>query len=153
MVKVLPRSGRIAAALLGTVLAAAGTMASSAAAGAVTTGGRSGALPAGVPAVPSPGHSSRLNGVFCPSATSCWAVGTYYNGRAELEEALRWNGTKWSRVTVPSPGGTGPGDFSRLDAVHCATASACRAVGSAKALGGSELNQALRWDGSTWSAG
>jgi hypothetical protein len=44
-----------------------------------------------------PGSSSALNGLSCPSPGSCWAVGdSQKNGGAGLNQALRWNGTRWS---------------------------------------------------------
>jgi hypothetical protein len=141
MVKGFPRSGRIAGLLLGTVLAAS-ILASGAAAGAV---------PAGVPAVPSPGSTSRLNGVFCPSATSCWAVGSYFSaGHARLDEALHWSGSKWARVAVPSPGGTTSGDESELLAGRCALPGNCWAVGD-YVKNGADLDLMLHWNGTQWS--
>jgi hypothetical protein len=57
--------------------------------------------------VPHPGSSSELLGLSCPSPGSCWAVGDYINGNgADLNQALHWNGARWSSVSVPSPGGT-----------------------------------------------
>lgn len=58
--------------------------------------------------VPAPGIASNLYGVTCLSASRCWAVGAYATGAgAILNQALRWNGSKWSRVRTPDPGGTG----------------------------------------------
>ena len=197
MVKVVPRSGRIAAVLLGTALVAASALASGAAAAAVSVGhgsaghspgtearallrhggpggspipvpghawpgpvpawpaaGRSGrglALPA-ARAVPTPGTSNRLNGIFCPSATNCWAIGTYLSAKlAFLDEALHWNGSKWIQVAVPSPGGTGNDDFSELLAGRCTAADNCWAVGDYGQRGGAELDLVLHWNGTRWS--
>lgn len=115
--------------------------------------GRAGlALPAGVPSVPEPGTSSTLNGVFCATAVSCWAVGEYRSpAGANLNEAIRWNGSKWSRVSVPSPGGTASGDISQLTSVRCITTGNCWAVGIAQPNGGGDLSQALHWNGRKWS--
>jgi hypothetical protein len=100
--------------------------------------------------VPVPGTSSQLEGVFCTSSSNCWAVGGYSSGGAELNQALRWNGTKWSKVTIPSPGGTGSGSFSELFGVRCNSASDCWAVGD-YTTSTAELNQALHWNGTKWS--
>ena len=58
---------------------------------------------------PSSGH---LVGVACPSATSCFAVGTDLNFNGTLVE--RWNGTSWSIVTSPTVQG-------ELNGVSCAS--------------------------------
>jgi len=147
MVKVIPRSGRIAAVLLGGLLAAVGTLAG----GVEATASTGHDLPAGVPAVPSPGTSSQLNGIFCPSATNCWAVGTYFNGTAGLDEALHWNGSKWAQVAAPSPGGTGDGDFSVLLGGRCTAPADCWAVGYYSQAGGAQIDLMLHWNGAKWS--
>jgi hypothetical protein len=108
--------------------------------------------------VPSPAGSkpddfSQINGLSCFSATNCWAVGTYVRGpsTATLNQALRWNGHNWSKVTTPDPNGTATGDENRLARVTCSAANNCWAVGD---LGGNEstlTGQALHWTGTKWS--
>jgi hypothetical protein len=63
-------------------------------------------------AVPDPGPTSdELGGAACPSASRCWAVGSYNNAAgAGLNEALYWNGATWSQASTPNPGGTLSGD-------------------------------------------
>jgi len=100
------------------------------------------------PAVPSPGVSSVLQDVACTSARNCWAVGSYETKTAQLNEALHWNGTSWTKVGTPDHG-TGPGDHSSLSAVACTSARNCWAVGSYDS-GAGQLNQALQWNGSSW---
>ena len=100
------------------------------------------------PAVPSPGGSSVLQDVACTSARNCWAVGSYETKTAQLNEALHWNGTSWTKVGTPDHG-TGPGDHSSLSAVACTSARNCWAVGSYDS-GAGQLNQALQWNGSSW---
>ena len=104
----------------------------------------------GVLRVPMPGTASQLEAVSCASSSNCWAVGTYAHNGAGLNQALRWNGTQWSQVTVPSPGGTASGDISELFGVHCNSATDCWAVGDYES-GGPELNEALHWNGRRWS--
>ena len=101
------------------------------------------------PAVPSPGNSSSLQAVTCRSARDCWAVGSYETPSAQLNEALHWNGTRWSRVATPDHG-TGAGAHSSLAAVSCTSAGNCWAVGSYES-GTISLNQALLWNGTRWS--
>src|SRR5712692_2074574 len=101
------------------------------------------------PAVPSPGNSSSLQAVTCRSARDCWAVGSYETPSAQLNEALHWNGTRWSRVVTPDHG-TGAGAHSSLAAVSCTSAGNCWAVGSYES-GTISLNQALLWNGTRWS--
>jgi len=93
-----------------------------------------------------------LNSVSCVSPTSCMAVGSdtgyLYDFRETLTE--HWNGTKWQIVRSPSPA-----KYSRFDAVSCATASKCFAVGGAtpkknpNAIGLRTL--IARWNGQSWT--
>ncbi len=112
--------------------------------------------------VPNPGGAatgdiSELSGVRCTSSASCWAVGDYGTsiliGGTDLNQALRWNGRKWSLVATPDPGGTGSGDFSQLSSVSCPSPGSCWAVGAYGSHGilSTSLNQALHWNGRKWS--
>jgi hypothetical protein len=102
------------------------------------------------------GSFDSLFAVRCPSATNCWAVGTANKslGSAGLNEALHWDGRKWSLVPTPDPGGTSRGALSELNGVACGGPSDCWAVGdyaqkvNTLAPG---LSQALHWNGRTWS--
>jgi hypothetical protein len=111
------------------------------------------ALPQRVTGVVAPGTRSALSGVFCTSAGNCWAVGNFDSttSGATLNEVLHWDGTNWSQVTVPSPGGNALGDASELTAVRCRVASDCWAVGRYFNANGATLNQALHWNGTKWS--
>jgi hypothetical protein len=60
--------------------------------------------------------------VTCLSAARCTAVGTSH-GLVE-----NWNGTRWTRQSVPRPAGT-MWPYG-LNAVSCTGASTCEAVGS-----------------------
>jgi hypothetical protein len=111
-----------------------------------------------VTGVPSPGgaasgHFSVLEGVRCTSARNCWAVGDYYKGGADLNQALHWNGAKWSLVPTPTPGGTLSGDENELFDVVCPSTSSCWAGGEYGTEGANEiiLNEVLHWNGKTWS--
>jgi hypothetical protein len=94
--------------------------------------------------------NSLLNSVFCTSMTSCWAVGNDEINNVGLNQILHYNGTKWSRVTAPQPGGTAVHDISELSSVRCTSPANCWAVGS-YGKSGAALSQALHWNGSKWS--
>jgi hypothetical protein len=90
---------------------------------------------------------SYLNGVSCPSPSSCMAVGATYGttgpGRTLVE---RWNGSGWTILASPNPPGSGD---SYLNDVRCPSATYCVAVG-ADAMS-PDSTQAQVWNGSTWT--
>jgi Fibronectin type III domain len=95
-----------------------------------------------------PTGNNTLNGVSCPTAAHCTAVGTYRDGdsSATLIESLA--GGIWSIVSSPNQGTTG----SVLSAVSCATARSCVSVGNY--LDDADIfNHSLveTWNGSSWS--
>ena len=107
-----------------------------------------------VSSVPRPGSSSELSGISCTSPGDCWAVGDFTSGSgAQLNQALHWNGRKWSLVPTPDPGQMAQRAFDSLVGVRCISASNCWAVGSFASPGNGvfELNQALHWNGRHWS--
>jgi hypothetical protein len=79
---------------------------------------------------------SSLDGVSCPAANMCMAVGSSSLGG--LVE--RWDGTRWTIVP------TAAGADVALKAVSCASATACTAVGQ-----GPGRVWAERWDGTQWT--
>jgi hypothetical protein len=94
-------------------------------------------------ASPSPAgiSQSELSGVTCPSATSCFAVGS---GAGTLVE--RWNGSGWSMMTSPNPvGSTG----SSLTSISCPTTTRCYAVSDV--FKGSVQRLVETWNGTKWS--
>ncbi len=106
---------------------------------------------------PSPGtFSTNLESVACTSADNCWAAGIASDGTQAdpspaLTVALHWNGSAWSVVPTPSPGGTAAGDNSDLFGLSCVSSADCWAVGS-DTSGTHNRNLALHWDGHSWSA-
>jgi outer membrane protein assembly factor BamB len=110
---------------------------------------------------PNPGGTGQndvqsIDGVRCTSANNCIAVGTDGNIKSFIlkNEALRWNGRKWSLATTPNPDGTGAGASNELSAANCVSATSCWAVGSYGSTSGGTgeiLNEALRWNGTKWS--
>src|SRR5262245_61291535 len=105
--------------------------------------------------VPSPNPASgirenQLAGVAATSAGNAWAVGSYATaGGAALTQTLvvRWNGTRWTQVPSPSPGGTANPD--RLAGVAATSASDAWAVGS-YSTGGGFRTLTLHWTGTAW---
>ncbi|HUC56909.1 MAG TPA: hypothetical protein VMA95_05870 [Streptosporangiaceae bacterium] len=133
--------------LLATALALAGAIAASApgASAASLAGTRGSARPSML----LPG-SARLNGVYCTASTNCWGVGILESPKnAILNQVVHWNGKKWTRGSVPSPGGNKPDDSSQLGAVRCTSATNCWAVGTFSNATTSGL-QALHWNGKHW---
>jgi hypothetical protein len=96
-----------------------------------------------------PGSSGtrQLNSVSCPSATSCFAVGS--NQPSGAAPILHWNGTAWSVMSGPVPPGTSV--RASLSSVACVTVSNCSAVGFYNAQGGYYKTLVEHWNGSTWS--
>ena len=92
---------------------------------------------------------NRVLGITCSSATDCWAVGDSGGeaGKPEINQALHWNGARWSKISTPNPGGTQSGDSSALIAVRCTAAANCWAVGFDRTGGGNEVDQILHWTG------
>jgi hypothetical protein len=98
-----------------------------------------------------PGETAAiLTGVSCTSSTACMAVGEYQpSGKFYVPMVERWNGVAWQLqdAAIP-PGAVG----SQLNAVSCATANACTAVGGlfdSTSAGAHELIES--WDGTSWS--
>ncbi len=88
-----------------------------------------------------------LDGVFCTSASNCWAVGSARHHTFDQDQALHWTGQKWVPVATPKLSGSG----SELSAVRCLTASNCWAVGEYTRKG-AQLDQILHWTGKKWLA-
>jgi len=86
-----------------------------------------------IQSTPSISGEGTLSDVSCVSASDCIAVGTESGGEGALAE--RWNGSSWSKMTVP--GGW-------LNSVSCASASFCVATP------GSGTSMRV-WNGSKWT--
>jgi hypothetical protein len=83
-----------------------------------------------------------LNGVACPGATDCLAVGATGPATNGRPGAIfdRWNGHRWQAAPVPTPTG------AELNDVACAAKTNCMAVG-----GSNSGNLGERWDGTLWN--
>ncbi len=108
-----------------------------------------------VATVPGTGADDVLLGSTCANALQCWAVGiTLVNlgggnpsSVSPLVEA--WNGTTWTLVPMPLPGGEGGGLFDAT----CVNGSDCWAVGAVVATGSGNPTGTLieHWNGTSWS--
>ncbi|HXS66291.1 MAG TPA: hypothetical protein VN767_25835 [Streptosporangiaceae bacterium] len=136
--------GRQFAAALGAALIATSALTSAGPAQATSPS----SLPLARPALVA-GRSGELVGVYCTSATNCWAVGDHSTKLARLNQVLRWTGKQWFKVVVPEPGGTGKDAQNELSAVRCTSTSNCWAVGL-YVKNGAELDQILHWTGKKW---
>ncbi len=91
---------------------------------------------------------SHLEGLSCPSATACVAVGWGWDSSGhEVPLAERWDGSSWTIERPPSASGA---SYSRLYGVSCSSGTACTAVGYSLASSGN-VTLAERWDGSSWT--
>ncbi len=161
------RSGKRAVALLGTAMATATALAAGGPAVAARTTGPPRAvsrapalrigphlsvLPAGARNALAPATKSKeLFGVFCTSASDCWAVGKIVGKNATVNQVLHWTGKKWFPVKVPNQAGTAKGDLNELLAVRCTSVKDCWAVGDSQQGGVAQLDQALHYDGQNWT--
>jgi hypothetical protein len=92
--------------------------------------------------------SSYLTGVAADSPADVWAVGSYITNKTSRAGtlAMHWDGTAWSRVTIPSPGKHG----SFLEAVTAVSPTDAWAVGYAEGSA-RQVGLVLHWDGTAWS--
>ena len=90
------------------------------------------------------GAQVALDGVSCVSQSSCVAVGYLSSGAVQQAASEIWNGTTWSAMSTPSPGGN-----DNLAAVSCVTRSACVAVGTTEDPSTDTLVES--WNGNTWA--
>jgi hypothetical protein len=93
--------------------------------------------------VPAGAHIPQLNGVSCPSATACQAVGSDDTGTW----AENWDGTSWTIENTPTPSG---GRNAFLGGVSCTAANACTAVGDFVNASNKGVPLAERWNGTNW---
>ena len=107
--------------------------------------------------VPMPLPGGEGGGLFdatCVNGSDCWAVGAVVatgSGNPTGTLIEQWNGTSWSVVPSPTPGG--PGVVGAiLSSVSCASASSCMAVGYATDVNGNNLTDVVeQWNGSSWT--
>jgi hypothetical protein len=101
-----------------------------------------------VPNVVTGGYQA-LNGVSCPSAKSCEAVGydlTSASGMASFAEG--WNGTAWVVQRTVKPAGN---NEAALFGVSCVSATLCEAAGDYGTGHGLFVGLAEQWNGTAWT--
>lgn len=97
------------------------------------------------------GTAAELQGVSCPTTSSCFAVGYLETSGSSRPLIMKWNGSAWSEV---SPGSEVPSGYKRtLTDLDCTSVSNCEAVGYIDTAPGSAPQKplAMHWDGSTWT--
>ncbi len=102
-------------------------------------------------AVPFPNgaYADQLDGVSCASERACMAVGWFERaGSSRRPFAERWNGMAWTSEEAVMPVGA---QSAELQAVSCAAASNCIAVGGYYAIGTGLRTLAEHWDGTAWA--
>lgn len=99
--------------------------------------------------LPQLGSDAQLEGVSCPTATSCTAVGQYTSLGGTFPFAARWNGTRWAAQVLPHPAGT----YFLLLAVSCWQPGRCAAVGGGfdGSTGQPQTPVAERQIGTSWA--
>jgi hypothetical protein len=93
-------------------------------------------------------NTARLAGVDTVAGGPAFAVGTttVLNGPGDVALALRWDGSAWSRMTVPTPSSTG----STFSAVKAFSATDVWAVGNTGDSFGRQ-SLAMHFNGTAWS--
>jgi hypothetical protein len=100
---------------------------------------------------PADGNDNDLGAVSCATASSCTAVGWYFQNTTfnQLTLAEHWNGSAWTVQASPNPPGSTVND---LVGVWCRSANFCAAVGdqqNSTTLGDTTLVQV--WNGTSWT--
>lgn len=101
------------------------------------------------PPIPEFGQTTVLEGIACPAANQCTAIGYASNFTGwQVTLAEIWSGGSWAIQETPNPPGFTPKPI--LAGISCASTSACVAVGSYKAFG-VRVPMAMHWNGTSWS--
>lgn len=90
-----------------------------------------------------------LDGVSCPLAAGCMAVGGYdsrYHSDKSLAE--QWNGSQWAIHATPNDPMTPEGSFT---GVSCSDPDACAAIGNFQTSDGATIALGEKWNGSQWA--
>ena len=91
-----------------------------------------------------------LDGVTALASADVWAVGFTSDpgGLNSSNLTLHWNGSAWSVVSSPNPGGN---SVDNLHDVAGAATNDVWAVGEHWGSGGQQLGTILHWNGATWT--
>jgi hypothetical protein len=104
--------------------------------------------------VPADTGQASFSGVDDLSSTSAWAVGDWEETGSTMENTLieHWNGTAWSIVPSPNPGGTTSGSDSELTSIAGTGPDDLWAAGSFDIGGAFNAVLLEHWNGTAWSA-
>lgn len=94
-------------------------------------------------------NGSYLTDIDCASASSCVAVGFFFDTptTGQAAWALHWNGTSWSQQSPEHPGVSNP-----FLGVSCPSATSCVAVGTFLEAGSAFYGSMVQhWNGTTWT--
>jgi hypothetical protein len=106
-------------------------------------------LPAGAASNPGVG----LGSVACPSASSCVAVGSYFDSSGNYQGLLlTGSGTSWTAAEAPLPAGAAADPGASLGSVACPSASSCVAAGIYTDPSGNWHVLLLTGSGTSWTA-
>jgi hypothetical protein len=101
----------------------------------------------------SPNSGKRANvleGVSCPSVTSCNAVGGYVDSKGVARTLVEsWSGGAWTLTSSPNSG-TRNNEFGH-GGVSCVSARSCKAVGFYLNAKNREQTLIESWNGSVWT--
>jgi hypothetical protein len=97
---------------------------------------------------PNSGGYNDLRGVTCASHGDCWAVGNYSGVTNDQTLIEHWDGVVWAIIFSPNTS-TMQGNY--LNAVACALASDCSAVGYHANGPGAFQTLIEQWDGNLWT--
>ena len=98
--------------------------------------------------------TANLAAVSAISGSDAWAAGQYCVSNCSSPAGvidtliMHWNGTKWSKVSSPSPSSTGR---NLLFAVTAPTATSAWAVGGYPSTSNVQTALILHWNGTKWS--
>ncbi len=102
---------------------------------------------------PNPGavspNENELDGVADTSASNAWAVGSYTNGGTDFTLIEHWDGSTWSQVPSPNPGGAATNQ-TNLYGVEATSPSDAWAVGYYDD-GTSYRTLTAHWNGNAWT--
>ncbi len=93
-------------------------------------------------------QAGQLGGVSCPARRSCTAVGNLSTASTSYTWALHGNGSSFASQSTPNE--TAPASVE-LNAVSCASSTACTAVGDYTDVMGFRRTLAEVWNGVGWS--
>lgn len=104
---------------------------------------------------PSGASSSELTGISCPTASSCFAVGSFEKGSGPTPRLAgglveSWDGHSWSLRTVSLPRQREKAGFVDLTSVSCSSPRSCMAVGFYRDASDYMTAFAERWSGGRW---